>query len=186
MGRPSKLTDRQWGEIGRRLTNGEGVNDLAREYKVDKAAISRRFSQQTEKLRNLANTLVTAERELESLPVSQQSCVISLMDQLRGIQTDYARGAATGARTAAKLQDLAEKKTSEIKPDKLSLAEVGESLLVVAELTKNANRAAGMASNLIAANKSRQEERDDEDLSSLSDEELGRRLREAQKSLGCK
>lgn len=153
MGRPSKLSDKQWGEIGRRLANGEGVNDLSREYRVDKASISRRFSQQTEKLRNLANTIVTTERELDSLPVDQRCCVISLTDQLRGIQTDYARGAASGARTAARLQELAETKTNQIEPDKLSLPEVAESLMVVAELTRNANRAAGMASNLVSANR---------------------------------
>ena len=148
MGRPSKLTDKQWGEIGRRLTNGEGVNELAREYKVNKAAISRRFSQQTETLRNLANTIVTAERTLEGLPVAQQSCVMSLVDQLKGIQNDYAKTAANGAKTAAHLSDLAQRKSARFTEDVET-----EDLRTVAALSDTANKALLPASNLIAANK---------------------------------
>ena len=148
MGRPSKLTDKQWGEIGRRLTNGEGVNELAREYKVNKAAISRRFSQQTEMLRNLANTIVTADRTLESLPVAQQSCVMNLVDQLKGIQNDYAKAAGAGAKTAAHLAGIAQRKAEKLGDDVET-----EALRPIAALAETANKSAAMASNLIAANK---------------------------------
>ena len=39
MGRPSKLTEKQWAEIGRRLLAGEKAASLAREFKITEGAI---------------------------------------------------------------------------------------------------------------------------------------------------
>lgn len=44
MGRPSKLTEDKWTELGKRLAFGEKAADLSREYGVSTAAISKRFS----------------------------------------------------------------------------------------------------------------------------------------------
>lgn len=44
MARPSKLSPAQWADVERRLLEGERAADLAREYGVDRAALTRKFS----------------------------------------------------------------------------------------------------------------------------------------------
>lgn len=44
MGRPSKLSDEQWDELGEKLAAGSKPADLAREYGVSTASISKRMS----------------------------------------------------------------------------------------------------------------------------------------------
>ena len=122
MGRPSKLTDKQWGEIGRRLASGEPTNALAREYKVSKAT------------------------------VSEQCSVISLVDQMKGIQNDYAVSAANGAKTSAHLTGIAQRKAAKLTDDVET-----EDLRTIAALAETANKSLVPASNLIAANKPKEQ-----------------------------
>lgn len=148
MGRPSKLTDKQWGEIGRRLAKGESMRALAKEFKVGVARISERFSERVPELRELAGTMATVETAFEKLPVSEQVTVRSLTDQYKGIQADYTETAANGAKTAAHLSRLALAKASRLTED----ADM-EDLRGVAALSATANKALQPASNQIAANK---------------------------------
>lgn len=148
MGRPSKLTDKQWGEIGRRLANGESNRALAKEYKIAVSTISERFSERVPEIKELAQAIATTERAFERLPVSEQCSVRKLADQLKDIQDDYAETAANGAKTAAHLSRLARAKASRLTEDALA-----EDLRGVAALSETANKALQPASNLIAANK---------------------------------
>jgi len=88
-GRPSKLTPAQWDEVLARLVNGETVSALAREYGVDKANISRRFSKRAQHLQDLAKRLVSAQWALEAL--TAQPPILELM----GMETtEFFRGLA--------------------------------------------------------------------------------------------
>ena len=80
-GRPSKLTPAQWDEILARLVNGETVSALAREYGVDKANISRRFSKLAQHLQDVAKRLVWTQWALEAL--TAQPPILELM----GVET---------------------------------------------------------------------------------------------------
>lgn len=153
MGRPSKLTDRQWEDIGKRLLKGEKPADLAREFKVGRATISERFSERVGKVRTVAKQLVETRDALDSLSVSEQLSAISLADDLRAISSHLAGAAKFGAATSHRLAGIAHGKVQEI-DDAAPLDENSmESLKGVAVLTKMANDASFIAVNLLAANK---------------------------------
>lgn len=153
MGRPSKLTDRQWSNVEKRLLAGESQGALAKEYKISKAAIQKRFSGRLETVKTVANQLVAAEQALHKLPVSDQLATLTLADELRAISTHLAGAAKFGAATAHRLSGIAHAKVQEI-DDAAPLDEKSmESLKGVAVLTKIANEASTIGVNLLAANK---------------------------------
>lgn len=151
MARPSKLSDAQWAEITKRLVAGEKAADLAREYGVSKSAVSTRVSKRAETINSVANQIVTAERALGELPVSEQLIAVSLASKLRSISDNLASAAMLGAATAHRLNALANSEVGKI--DDASPLASGESLKGVMVLTRLANDSASIALNLIAANK---------------------------------
>ena len=153
MGRPSKLTDKQWAEIGRRLLAGEKAASLAREFKVSRATLSERFSERIGKVKSVANQLVSAEVSLRSLPVSEQLQALTLADELRAISMHLAGAAKYGSATAHRLAGIAHGKVAEI-DDAVPLDEKSvDALRGISVLTKLANDAAAVGLNLLAANK---------------------------------
>jgi len=107
VGRTSKLSQDAWAQIERRLAGGAGVRSLAREYGVDASAISRRFSQQTQQVRDLARRLADVQNDVAVLPVQQQHLVLRLADDLRQITGDLTRAASAGSATARHLSERA-------------------------------------------------------------------------------
>lgn len=153
MGRPSKLTEKQKADIERRLAAGERPIELAREYGVNRSAISRSFSQQTKAVKDVANQIVAAEIALKALPISQQINATNLADQLRSISGHLAGAANYGAATAHRLAGIAHGKVVEIDDAAPLNEESMESLKVVAVLTRTANEASEIAVSLLRANK---------------------------------
>jgi hypothetical protein len=153
MGRPSKLTDKQWEEIGERLLKGEKAADLAREYGVSKPVISARFSKRTKTVKSVANQIVATEEALRALPLSEQVQAVSLAEQLRSISNHLAGGANYGAATFHRLAGIAHAKVQEIDDAAPLNEESREALRDVAVLTKMANDAAVTPLNLLAANR---------------------------------
>ena len=153
MGRPSKLSEQQWNELGKRLLAGEKAADLAREFKVSCAVISRRFAKSNATVKSVANQLVSAEQKLRELPVSQQLAALTLADELRAISMHLAGAAKYSAASAHRLAGIAHGKVQQI-DDAMPLdGESLESLKGVAVLQKMANDAAIIPGNLLAANK---------------------------------
>jgi hypothetical protein len=151
MGRPSKLADKQWEQIGKRLLAGEKAAALAREFKVSPASISQRFSKSTEKVKGVANQILETESALKSLSVPEQISAINLADTLRSISGHLARAANFGAATAHRLAGIANQqvlKVDDAEPEKST-----QELARIAALTKLANEAGSMGLNLLAANK---------------------------------
>jgi len=153
MGRPSKLSDKQWDTIRKRMLEGEKPADLAREYGVSKTAISNRVSKRADAVRTVANQIVTAERALGELSVSEQLQAVSLASKLRSISDSLATAADLGAKTAMRLNALANSEVAKV-DDADPLASIA-SLRSVGVLTKLANDSASIAVNLLAANKDR-------------------------------
>lgn len=154
MGRPSKLTDAQWEQIGKRLLAGESSASLAREFGVSKAAISGRFSERTTKIKSVANQIVETERALSFLNVSEQLAARSLADDLKAISDHLAGAARYGAATAHRLLGIAHGKVAEIDDSTpLTTEESVASLKSIAVLTKMGNESSDIAINLLRANK---------------------------------
>jgi hypothetical protein len=176
MGRPSKLSDRQWAEIGRRLAAGEGVRALAKEFRVSHGTISERFSDRVPRLRELATTLATTEAEVERLPVSEQATVRTLADQIRGISESLVKVAALGGKTGEILAGHANRKAARLGDDPDP-----EELKMVVGLTEGANRAVVPAVALINSGKEKAEDlRQNMDLSArLAEAEKRARLSNA-------
>ena len=154
MGRPSKLTDRQWAEIGRRYAQGERPADLAREFKVSRPAIVARFSDKVSEIRTAANALASAEMTIERMPVPDAMAARALADHLKGVSNNLARAAESGSRVSAALSDIAEKHTRRLvqRMDEEGVL-MAEELKPVVALVETANRASTIGMGLLAANK---------------------------------
>ena len=153
MGRPSKLTEKQWDEIARRHVDGEAARSLAREFGVSEAAIRKRVGTQTSQIKAVANQLVATEAAFNALPVSAQISAQNLANKLRSISDHLANAANYGAATAHRLAGLAHARVQEIDDAAPLDAKSLESLKGVAVLTKMSNEAAATGLNLLNANK---------------------------------
>lgn len=154
MGRPSKLTDKQWSEITKRVVSGEKVRPIAREYGVTEAAIRQRVSSQCAEIKSVAEQLVASDDALRSLPVTSQILALNLADELRATSAHLASAAKYGAMTAHRLAGIAHRQTDQI-DEAASLEENMLALKSVAAFTATANEAAKTGLNLIAASKGR-------------------------------
>ena len=83
MGRPSKLSERRWDDLGHRLLYGEHAADLAREFGVSKSAVSFRFSELHRTIRSVAHRLINAEDQLRALAPAEQLAALRLAEYLR-------------------------------------------------------------------------------------------------------
>jgi hypothetical protein len=150
MARPSKLSEQQRTDIKRRLLDGERPSDLAREYKVSKATITG-VNKRAEEIKIVADQVVSAERALGRLPVSEQLLTVNLAARLRSISDSLSAAADLGAKTAHRLSALANNEVAKI--DDADPLQSLETMKGVALLTKLANSSADIAINLLAANK---------------------------------
>jgi len=151
MGRKSKLSETQWVEVERKMLEGMPVRAIAREYGVSEAAIRARKSGSVETIKAVANQIVETERAVMALPISAQITAHNLAAKLRAISDDLASAAHYGAKTAHRLNALANSEVQKV-DDANPLASV-EGLRGVAALTGLANESAKIGLNLLAANK---------------------------------
>lgn len=151
MGRPSKLTDRQKAEIGRRLAQGESGRKLAREFKCSEATIRANVSAQVATIQDVAGRLADAERDLERLPISAQVSARTLADHLKGISSNLAEAALMGSDTARALAIRANKKLKDLDGD--DPEKVGAALKSIGALHVIGNEASKTAMGLVNANK---------------------------------
>lgn len=164
MGRPSKLTPAQWAEIERRIAEGEVLRELAQEFGVSPAAISRKgFVQQSKRVQEVAQHVAIAQDALAELPVHEQYAALSLAEKLRSISNSVASAAELGAKTGHRLHALANSEVSKVDDaDPLSEESIA-ALKGVGVLTKLANESLAPALNLLAANKERMKEQPEDD-----------------------
>lgn len=161
MGRPSKLTQAQWDDVERRLLSGETARSLGREYEVSEAAIRKKFgahqkvSAQSSQVRTVAEKLAEANTALAALPPAQRPVAINLAEKLQNISESLASAAALGAATSHRLSALANVEVSKIDDAKVLSPESLDAMRGVAALTKLANESSSIAINLLAANKDR-------------------------------
>lgn len=155
MGRKSKLTEAQWAELFTRMINGESRRELARAYGLSETSIRQREEKTGKRgdVQKVAVMLVQADAALKSLPISAQINAQKLADKLRSISDSLASAADLGAKTAHRLQALANSEVNKVDDaDPLGVKSV-EALKGVSAMTRLANDSASIALNLIAANK---------------------------------
>jgi hypothetical protein len=174
MGRKSKLTDEQWARIKERLLEGESRRAIAKEFGISESSIREKVSAQVSEIKTVANQIVATERALKALPISAQITAQNLASRLRSISDHLASAANYGAATAHRLSALAHSEVEKI--DDASPLSSGESLRGIAALTSLANESGKIALNLLAANKDRPFEGDENPTNKeprdLTDEEL--------------
>jgi transposase-like protein len=154
MGRNSKITDQEWDQVEKRLLDGEKPADLAREFGVNRSAITRRLAQKNATTKTVANQLVKAESALRALPIAQQIATLNLADQLRSVSSHLASAANYGAMTAHRLSGIANSKAAMIDEDTVLLSESGtDTLKQISALAKISNDSAEIGLNLLKANK---------------------------------
>ena len=151
MGRKSKLTDKQWSEIDRRLIAGESARSLAKEFGIAESTIRERFSDAHKKIKTVANQIVETEQALRALPVSAQISAHNLASELIAISTHLSSAAKLGAMTAHRLAGIANNQVQYVddaEPEKST-----EALQRIAVLSKIANTSAEIGVNILRANK---------------------------------
>lgn len=152
-GRPSKLTEKQWEEIAKRVVGGETLSALSKEFGVSKAAISERTGNRSKIVKAAASLIVQTDKALNSLSISERFSAHSLADRLKAISGHLAGAAEFGAATAHRLSGIAHGKVQEIDDaDPLDESSM-ESLKGIAVLTRMANDASDIGINLLKANK---------------------------------
>lgn len=171
MGRPSKLTPAQWAEVERRLLAGETARALGKEFGITEGAIRQKFgattrvSTQSAQVQETAQKIADAELALQALPAGQRPAAMELADILRSTGMSLGRAAELGAKNAHRLQFMANTELQKV-DDEATLSDDKSvaALKTVAILTKMANDAAVVPTNLLAANKDRMKEApEDED-----------------------
>ena len=152
MGRPSKLTDKQWSEIEERHRSGESLNALSKEFKVSFSSVQAKVSGKVKNQKKLAEQLAKVEIEVERLPISDRVSVRSLADDLKSISGHMISAAKFGSMTAHKLNAIANVQAERI-DETASLEENAGAVRSVVVMTEAANKAAVIGLNLLAANK---------------------------------
>lgn len=153
MARPSKLTEKQWGQIKERLLRGELIGVLAKEFGIGRTTITDKFPGGLKSLKELANQMVTIDGEFMALPITDRVSVTSFVDELKAITGHLAGAARFGSATAHRLAGIAHNQVQKI-DDADPLGEGGiETLKGISALTKLSNDASVIGINLLNANK---------------------------------
>lgn len=154
VGRPSKLKDDQWKIIEERMTNGESIRSLSREFKIGESSIRARLSAQVESIKNVSNQIVATDMALRALPISAQISAHNRAYRLRALSEHVEGSALFGAATAHRLQGIANSQIDLI-DDSDPFSENNVKIINgVSAYTKVANDSNQTAINLIKANQS--------------------------------
>lgn len=162
MGRPSKLTEKQWAEVEAKMLGGTPVRALAREYGVSEGAIRARKSTQVSEIKDVTNQLVSVERAIKGLPISAQFAVRSRAAMLQAIEDNVLTGAANGAATFVRLTSMANTELQKVNDADLLSEGGSDRLRLVAGLSKMANEAVEPAKHLISSNREKIQQLADE------------------------
>ena len=166
MGRKSSLTPEQWAEIERRhLVDGESINALAAEFKVNESTLRRKIKPSKaaspsgkSPLHVLAEEKVRVEAEskritaqIAGLPQTQQLIVSDLARKLTNISEHIGSAAEISAASAHRLSILANQQLDKV--DEVNPLSTAVQLKTFEALQSMANGASQIPMNLLKANK---------------------------------
>ncbi len=153
MGRKSALSDKQWEEVGRRIYAGEKPASLAREFGIDRSAITRRFAQQVKSVKSVVNQVVAADAAFRDLPVAQQVTAMGLIEKLKSISSHMASAAEKSAASAHRLATWANDALERVDDTDPAGTDSRMHMVAHAELQRVANQASELPLGLLKANK---------------------------------
>jgi hypothetical protein len=151
MPKPSPLTEKKWAEVERRFMAGESAASLAKEFKIERSSITRRFTQQKKTVNTVANQMLTTEKMFSELDFKQQTYATDLYAKLRSISGHLAGAAEFGAATAHRASGIAHSMVQKI--DDANPLDSAKALVEIATLTNLANESSKIGLSLLAANK---------------------------------
>lgn len=160
MGRPSKLTDKQWEEVSNRALNGEPVRALAREFGIAESTMREKITAHHRKLKQVANQIVEAKQALRELPAPAQITAQRLADDMDAIFINLSSAGKFGAMIARHTLGIAAKQVGKVNPD--DPMESADILQGVAALTRVANEASTLGRDLIKTRAQMKEPEPDE------------------------
>lgn len=157
MGRPSRLTDKQWEDAIALVNAGGTLRAIAAQFDIAVSPLAKRVKEHKEhqeRKKELANQLVAAEFKIKDLPIKEQIEVHGIADDLRAISMHLAGAGRYGAATAHRLAGIANGKVAQIDDD-APIDDEGslKALKGIAALTRMANEAAEIPMGLLKANK---------------------------------
>ena len=150
MGRKSKLNEKQWAEVQRRMLDGEPIRALAREFGVSEGSLRAQKSKRVETIKEVANQVVATECAIKSLDFDAQCAVNDYASKLRAMASNLLSAAHSGSVTSARLAAIAEKESQKINPDEPM--ESAEQLQAIAALNRLGNDAAAIGLQVIKLN----------------------------------
>lgn len=106
MGRKSKLTPEQWQEVDRRLAKGDAGRAIARDFGISESQIRAR-GKEGQKIKDVAQQLVSARHALASLPISAQITAQTLAAQFEMVAGNMMSVAVLQSGSAHRLASLA-------------------------------------------------------------------------------
>lgn len=147
----SKLSEKQWADVEKRMLEGDAARALAKEYGVSEAAIRKRKGAQVKQIKDVANQIVTAEMAFRELSIGSQVSTQRYASKLLAISDDMLDGAIHSASTYRRLSAIASTELQKV--DVVDPMQSADLLRGIAAITTMANEAAKTPVNLIAANK---------------------------------
>lgn len=147
MGRKSKLSDKEWAEVQRRLLDGEGIRSLAREFDISEGSIRAQKSSRVKTIKAVANQIVATECAIKALDFDAQMCAQDYAARLRSLGLNLLEAAHNGAETSAKLSRIAKRQAALV--DEHEPMNSQEELQAIAALTKLSNEAASTGVQLL-------------------------------------
>ena len=145
-------------QIIERILGGESLSIIGADYGVSKATLSRKFSDAINSIGTTALQVLKADEMLERLKRSDRIVATSLAERLRAISQAAAESANSGMQVSTKLMELAAQK-AEALPEEFDLEDVRP----IAALVETANKGAEQAYRMLAANKDRVQEDEEEE-----------------------
>ena len=169
----AKITKDQWLLIERRhLVDGESINSLAKEYGVNESSIRRKLYPKNAESKKVANSLLELANEkfniekqsrknaekIAELPIQKQLIVTDIYQQLSNISRLTASVAESEANNAQKLSAVKSVQILNLDPEQPDPTIVA----MVKVLGETVNDSLKPALNLLAANKDRIKQQDEQ------------------------
>lgn len=171
MGRPSKLTDKQWDEIKRRhFVGGESVNSLAKEFGITEGAVRQKIKlvstnihepkKPLEPLSDIAKQKIEADNaqkriseKISLLSYSDQNIVSQIASNLQAVSEHLSSAAKSGAKIADRLMYIANQQLEQVDDANPEAEESTRALLRIETLRKIAKGSAEIGLELMRANR---------------------------------
>lgn len=147
MGRPSKLSEKQWHDVEAMVLAGKPLRSIAKQFGISESSIRGRLSAQIAETKAVANQIVDTKQRLSALPISAQIRAQQLADEMLAVSAYLASAAQHGAKVSRESMELAAKQFESVNHD--DPMESADILQGIAALTRIANESSTIGRDLL-------------------------------------